>query len=405
MTLAALHLLLKPRTAAEIALLVSTVLTTAPAPAATLEGDRAGSFEFRPGVLVDSDRNVVYIMNTSAGLDAVELRSGSVLWTTSLAQRPLLLVKDTLVAQADPGRQTGMLRLILLDIQNNGRRKAAMDIDLPGKIHASIDDNASSSFRIRAWMTSALLIVSWAYSEWPLAGSRDSSQIQPPGLELSGAAAIDVETGRVDPVSSVGLEPPVPPLPSKLAQLGAAGRLPMPLWPCGEVFASAIRVRNEGAERTVLQRWDSRTGDPLPEVTLFTERYTIRYPSADNRYLLVSRIGPTSTSGENFDWMIFSLATGNRVAQLKQPFPAAWFFLSESLLVHEVQAAAQGVEGDLRVDPKKVRGVDLQSGIERWIWPVRDTVYRGTLPPRNPPSHDSTKPSTTKAPGSTEGGQ
>jgi len=366
-----------------IGLVLLAIIAGGLASAGACSGGRSESFEFRSGVLVDSDAATCYLMNTTGGIDALDLRSGEVLWTTTIAQRPLLLLGDALVAQAEPEERGNVFRLVLLDTENLGAQTAQVDIDLPDAVEATIDDGAGRIFRVEAWAVPGGCAVAWDYVKVPVRGADDGSPVAPQVRRIEGAAVLDFETGTVYPIAQ-DERPEEPPLPAELARLEEAGRLPRPLWRSGEVYAAALRVHGDGTERTVLRRWQAATGDSLPDVKLFIENHTIRYPSADNTHLLVSSRARATRTPSSYDWQIFLLTTGERVGELRLGLPAAWFFVTGSLLVHEVQSQAQLTSGAWTEEPRKLRSVDLDTGAEQWTWPLRDTAYRGSLPPNAP---------------------
>lgn len=340
----------------------------------------SGAFTFRPGVIVSADRSVCYLMNTNGGIDAVDLATGDARWTTTEAQKPLALVGDTLIAQSEVEGRSGVLRLVMLDVAGGGSREAEVDVGLPQDVQAAIDDGPGTRFRIDVRELEGDLIAEWSYSESPVrGGAEDEAEAH----QVSGAFRIDSETWDVLPADA-GEIPIVPlePLPARLLDLEEAGRLPARLWPSDGVYAAAIRRREAGASRTVLKRWRVADGDSLPDVTLFTGSYTIRYPSADGRHLLVSRTDRTPPDVGGFDWLVFSLATGERVAELSMDTPGAWFFLTGPLLVHEFLPQFRAVDDEEIVEPGGLRAVDMGTGEERWARPVRDTAYHGPLPPR-----------------------
>src|SRR5271166_3071297 len=61
----------------------------------------ADLFQLRPGVIVDAGQGVVFVMNPNRGIDSRDLSSGRVLWSTTIAAKPLLAFDDRLVAQAE----------------------------------------------------------------------------------------------------------------------------------------------------------------------------------------------------------------------------------------------------------------------------------------------------------------
>jgi hypothetical protein len=336
-------------------------------------------------------------MNTERGIDALDLESARVLWTVTTGQRPLLLLDNMLIAQVES--RDNILRLAFLD-KHTGARKQGITVRLPDGVRATIDDGSGASFRINAWGTTGELKISWSYSERPITGAApDTSEIQ--AHRLQGTAQVDLDTWKVD--LGAPIEDPLPPdLPATLAGLRDSGQLQYPIWHTDNIYATAVRTFRGEDERTVLKRWRAATGDSLPDVTLFAGRYTIQHPSADNRHLLASRL--QSSPPAKYEWLVFALADGARIAGLHMGFPQAGFFVIGSLLVHNVQAQTRLVGSTEITDPPRIRAIDLPEGTERWVCRVRDTAYRGSLPPGIPEPKDSKSLSgSTGAVQSTEG--
>jgi hypothetical protein len=336
-------------------------------------------------------------MNTEHGIDALDLKLANVLWTTTAGQRPLLLLDDKLIAQVES--RDNILRLAFLDTRT-GVRKTGVDIRLPDGVHATIDDGPGRTFRIKAWGSSRELNISWSYSELPITGAApDPLEIQ--AHRLQGTARMDLDTWKVDQGAPIE-DPRLPTLPVALARLRDSGTLRYPIWRTDNTYATAVGTSQGGAQRTVLKRWLTATGDSLPDVNLFAGRYTIQHPSADNRHLLVSRL--QSSPPAMYEWLVFSLADGVRVTELRMGFPQAAFFVIGPLLVHHVQAQSRFVEGTEIADPPKIRAIDLREGTERWVCPVRDATFRGSLPPGIPePKNSKSLPGSSRAVQSTEG--
>jgi hypothetical protein len=378
----------------EIALLVfATAAQPSRAEAPSAAGD--GAFEFRPGVIVDENRSTCYLMGVAGGVEALDLLSGRILWMTDLAQKPLLLIDDTLVAQAQPREPDDFLRIVLLDAAD-GALKERVDAELPEGVRASIDEGPGSAFDAEVSATHDTLTVTWAYSGSQVRGAEDTTLSHSAESGVEGAFRVDIGTGELwkDGTGEVAPAPP-PPLPPALSRLDSRGRLPHPLWRTGDVYAAACRVRGDGGELTVLKRWSAATGDSLPDVTLFAADYTIRYRSADGKYLLASRAA-ASPAYDSYDWIVYSLSTGARVAELRLDVPGAWFFVTGPVLVYETQPRAYIVDGFSERKPRRLCAVDLSTGRERWTRPFRDTTYRGSLPPRTPEPDDPKAPSASR---------
>ena len=68
-----------------------------------------------PGGLADPSGRNGYISNAQGGIDAIDLKTGEVLWSTSEAERPLFLQGQRLIAQA--GTRRNRIRILVFDVQ------------------------------------------------------------------------------------------------------------------------------------------------------------------------------------------------------------------------------------------------------------------------------------------------
>jgi hypothetical protein len=301
-----------------------------------------------------------------------------------LAQKPLLLIENTLIAQAVPEGTGNVLRLIFLDTANGGAKKTHIDIELPEGVRASIDDGAGTAFRVDTWAVKDGFAVEWTYSAVPVRGAlQDPTEAQSSERRWEGAARVNLETGGVHPADPGSRPDAKPAPPADLSRLEKSGDLISPLWLSGDTYAAAARVRQDGSVRTVLKRWRATKGDSLPDITLFTEDYTVQYPSADTRHLLASRRNNSADASGRYDWMIFSIATGEQIAELHLDIPAAWFFVIGGSLIHDVPRRAVRVDDTWVGESPKLRAIDMQTGSEQWTWNLRDTAFRGSMPPGN----------------------
>ena len=149
-------------------------------------------FEFRSGVIVNSNGPTVYLMNLKRGIDAVDLSSGTLLWSTTNAAKPLLLYGRQLVAQAEPAVPGNRLRIVVLDTQDGGKELLDATVQLPRDIQVAIDDGLGTTFRTSARVHDDKVIVSWQYSEQHIGGA-------PPGPNdkvrvTAGAVRIDLKS-------------------------------------------------------------------------------------------------------------------------------------------------------------------------------------------------------------------
>ena len=337
-------------------------------------------FEFRAGVIVNSNQSTAYLMNLQRGIDAVDLSSGKLLWSTTKAAKPLLLHGRRLVAQAESAAPGNRLRIVVLDAQDAGKLLLEATVQLPKDTQVAIDDGLGTTFRTSARLHDDKVIVSWQYSEQHIGGA-------PPGPDAkvrvtAGAVRIDLKTGNTGSLKSEEVPPtPETQLPDNVARLIKLGTLPGPLWQVGNVLAAIIRISGKGGGRSILRRWHSDTGQPLPEVVLFGGELTYRYISVDGRHLLASK--RLDSAKPHWGWRIYSLETGEQVAEVHNASPAAWFFITASSLILEAPPSSRISNGGLVIDqPFRLRAIKLATSEELWEWPFRDTAYRGPYPPR-----------------------
>ena len=339
------------------------------------------AFEFRPGIIVNSKQATVYLMNTQGGIDAVDLSSGKLLWNTTNAAKPLLLDSDRrLVAQAESAAQRNRLHIVVLDTQSRGKVLVESAVQLPKDVHVAIDEGLGTIFRTTARLHGDKVIVSWQYSEREISGA----QIGPnPNVRIrAGAVTIDLKTGQADSLAPDQL-PPIPEtkLPDNIEHLMKSAGLRAPLWQVGDVFAAIERISGKGGQRTILKRWHSETGRPMPEVVLFGAELTFRYTSADGRHLLASKA--LDAARIHWDWRIYSLESGRQVAEIRTPLPAARFFLNASRLFLEVPPTGDiSNTGVVIHQPFKLRAISLDTSDQLWEWSFRDIAYRGPQPPK-----------------------
>lgn len=292
----------------------------------------APPFEFRPGVIVEPARSVIYLMSPDGGIDAVDLATGKNIWSTSEAAKPLALHGDFLIAQAETPEKAGVLSVVGLNARGGGSKEFGAEATLPQGIRPSIDDGLGTSFLARAGTNQAGdLLVAWESSKREISGMDRGASAEPDVVE--GSLRINVTTGRVETMQ-------------------AHAGLPRPQLP------------------------------PRHELPAVGDGFTLRYASADGRHFLASK--PGGEKGREFAWAIYSLETGRRVALVHSPAVAGWFFIWGGSLIHEVRPRFEMVGGERIEEPLHIRAVDLETGTEQWVRPFRDTAYRGPYPPVAP---------------------
>jgi hypothetical protein len=337
----------------------------------------ATAFEFRPGVIADPGGQAVYIMSPERGITAVNLVSGGVLWRTELADKPLLSDGDLLVAQSETTPERQGLHIALLNTQDVNRAPRFIEVPLPEDVHVGIDDYVDSSFSVAAHLHEGACVLSWRYDHSAITGPPPRSEGDAT-VPKSGNVLIDIKTGKTrplgDPTALSELK-----LPASVSSFKEAVQPPRTVWRVNDVFAAIDLGSPNGEQMVTLKRWDVATGEELAGVKLFDGGLVFRSISADEHHLLASRRHAAGHS--SWEWVVYSLETGRRVAQVRQGTPGARFFLFRSLLIVETNVDLAEVGSLELVEPGKLCAVDIETEMEVWSHALRDTEYRGPRPP------------------------
>jgi len=216
----------------------------------------ASGFQLRPGVIVDAGRGVVFVMNRNRGIDSDDLSSGRVLWSTTIAAKPLLEFDDHLVAQAE-AHNAGTLPVVVLNSGTGGEPVFEAAVPLPAGVSAFIDDRLGAQFSVTARTESAALFVSWHFKRTVVSG------VYRPGAprtqENRGAARIDLKTGQVHSLKPNELEESRDQWPATVQHSLESGTLQAPPWRAGHFIVAA----ESRGDRMVLERWDGGSGPAL----------------------------------------------------------------------------------------------------------------------------------------------
>jgi hypothetical protein len=333
------------------------------------------SFELRPGVIVAPSAGEIYAMNPQHGIDAIDIASGKILWTSNAAAKPILLDDHHLVAQAEAGG-AGALQTVGLDTAAAGKTVLRTTLALAQGVNPSIDESLGSSFEIHGKADGVSVIVSWRFTRSPASGV--IVRVSPPDIQMNGAARIDLSTGAVKPLN------PKPsslsgnaPLPKNLQRMVDSGKLPSAPQAVGDFF---IATKTVGDNHQVLQRWNKH-GDELASIEL-DPGIGIANPSADDRMVFSRRrLDPAPDGMQRYLWSIFSIETGKRIAQVRMPTSASPFVVWHSMLIFEALPFGHRVNGAWVQVPLQVSALNLANGEMIWSHTIRDTRYRGAMTP------------------------
>ena len=278
------------------------------------------SFDLLSGVVIDTASSVAFVMNPGGGSDAVDLASGEVRWHSDQAGRPLALIDNKLVAQVE-ATQAGQLDVVVLEATSGSLLRTATTT-LPADTVARVDDALGTSFRSWARIDGADLAIGWDASRQLIKGTGFG-----PLHKTTSAVSLKPDAGTVAPIKAVPTpRKSQPELQGSAKLAGIAGR---------------------------------------------------HFFSADSRHLLASE---PLTDRWGYRWQLFT-PDGTPLGEVTSLTAYAPFFVAGSVVVYIVQPEMHRVGDKFVVNPLMLRAVDLYTGEEAWIREIRDTTYRGPIPP------------------------
>jgi hypothetical protein len=293
-----------------------------------------------PGVVVDAARSVAYLTNPAGAIEALDLATGSVLWTSSTPGRPILVANQQLVAQI-PGKG-GALALAVLDPRRAGVVSPIAEVKLPTGAIAGLRDTFEGAFRISGEaLSNEEALVRWSYQ----------------ALNIKGAQFDAVTTGGPN---TAGVAPGV---------LAGAVRLNL-----GSGLATSLSATE--ADRLVAPRRTS-LGAEAQALASGPRAFT----SADGRHSLVSQRNPSNNPAARYRWTVTDPSNGAVLGGIESAVSTAPFVVHGSTLLYLRQPAMVQRGAAVTQVELSLTAVDLASGVELWHRQVADTRLRGPFPP------------------------
>jgi hypothetical protein len=289
------------------------------------------SAELRAGVLIDPTNSRIFLMRPDGSTEAIEVESGSVRWASDQCAKPLLHDGDRLLCQQEPD-QPGVLSLAIFDVTLEGPPVELIGIELPQRIVASIDQEMERTFKVRVRRHRDDVYLVWTETRHPMAAvealGRESTQ-------MSGIHLIDMDAATYLPQTG----PPVP-----------------------DLFDLPSRDLLKGERQ---RRIDG-----------------MQFRSADDRHILTSRRVADNRTWDKYEWSIWERASAERVGSVRDFQLQNHFAVIGPMLLYELAPHSFRAENaELVTRPLSIQAVDLKTGVTQWRLPIRDTKYRGPLPP------------------------
>lgn len=304
----------------------------------------AGHSNLRDGVVVGSD--LAFAMNPAGGVEAIDLATGEIRWTSAEALRPLVLAGDVLVAQG-PADRAGVLPVLTLDSANGAVRGTAIEIELPEGVWARAKDGMQRRFDAQAHLDRGV-VVTWTAQR---AGKKTPAQgYMPAANEGDGpgqGVVAKASTGIYENFQGV-------------ARVDLATRSSAPV--------RGLAARNAQANMGL------QTG------TYLAGAEGRQFLSADGRHVLVSKMVQTESPWSSYQWTVYD-RDGSRLGEMPSSISAAPFLVRAGRLIVEARPGVSMENGKLVEQPLRLTGIDLATGSELWTRAITDAEYQGPFAP------------------------
>ncbi len=296
------------------------------------------SFVMRPGVVVDPARGRLYAMvkDGVAAYDTGSEAAGKAIWQSEGADRPLGLFGPYLVALAEPNG-FGTAEIVMLDI-HTGDVVSQISAALPEGTGGWVVDRPHQSFQADTTVVTTgvggELFLTWSFFSRPLRGMPVASGEESQALKrLEGAFRLDPAARTAQPVDAAA------------------------------------------APRSESRRFDLSSEERLVGVE------GRQFRSGNDQHVLASE--KTDNDPWNvYRWTVLHRGEGKVIGRVDRPVSTARFFVDGETLVHESSPFhRRSASGEFETHGLRLVAVDLTKGREIWSIDLRDTVFRGVLPP------------------------
>ncbi|HEV3255995.1 MAG TPA: hypothetical protein VG013_03875 [Gemmataceae bacterium] len=360
------------------------VQTVAIAPAA---GDERLSREpvSLPGGVADPAGRTGFVSNSKHGIDALDLETGKVLWSTEEASQPLVVLGKHLLAQGPINGKANAVRVVVLDIGRGKRLLESKPVVFPDWV--SVGGGHGRSFASRGRIEAGNLLLTWEAHAWYAGGAAPTPEMQRLAKhDASGGSRVNLDNGRVEI------------LPSDKVPAAKSAKLPRELekatsqqywtgssWESKPLVvgdrAAALKLEAKGdRQKLALQTWELSTGKGREPVTLLEGRSLWTQLSLDRGHVFVHQaLAREALPAGDYAWWVFSLETGRRVAKL--PFEAGTEAVG--VLGPRLYYIVQGQNNRVAerwVQPRTLKAFELRSGKLVWEHAVEGRTILVPLP-------------------------
>jgi hypothetical protein len=353
-------------------LMFAFVVTTAAV--ASFAADEAASSESVniPGGVADAKSAKGFVTNPKAGIDAVDLNDGHLLWSASDGSNPIFVSENRLFAYGTHDGKRNVIRLVVLDTSAGKRLLKSESIAFPSWV--DVEPSPGHSFAARPHLDGQKLVMTWeAHARYAGGANPPPEVVKRATKDATGQVQIDIKDGAVQEIKETNAEAGKQTRPPGLEDVESSpyqtslGLETKPLIVGNRLKVLATKETATGDEKLFLKSWDLKSGKEAGEIELTQGKDLSSQVTLDGRSLLVHEPGAEKPS----PWLVFSLETGKQIAKIQYVEGAR----QVSLVGPRALFAVTGDEGQTIV-----RSVDLESG--RLLW---ERLIKGPRPMRPRP--------------------
>lgn len=324
-----------------------------------------------PAGIADPTGHTGFFAGASGGIDAVELKTGKLLWQTHEAQLPLLTDGKYLLAQA--GVKRNRLRILRLDLTRQGECALESDpVIFPAWVVTG--EGHGRSFHSNWHLEKRQLVLEWEASAWYTGATKPTHEQEKAARKhVAGIARIDLRTGQVEvgPAEKTAM-PLAPALPEHLERKSVRWQ--------GLVGGNWRVVTLEevaGQQRLVLHCWDQKKGKTMESKELLRGKRLLLRPSLDERFLCLredspdpSERGSLMSHKSSSWWLLVSSATGELVGRIPHEAGMHAVMVLGDRVYYLVSGASHGSLDQPNIHPRTLKVIELSSGKLLWERPV-----------------------------------
>ncbi len=336
-----------------------------------------------PGGVADSEGKHGYVRNSAAGIDALDLQTGRLLWRSREPVLPLLVFGERLIAREDSAAKANQLRLAVLDLTERGQRLRSTDaIAFPDWV--SVTPARGKTFAFELQVQGGRVRLYWSASARYAGGAPPPAQVAAAAAkQAAGAVEIDIETGRVETLGLDQLPPrPAAKLPEDVTNALEVEYADSSVWEArpvrvGDKLVLPSIEASERGQRLVLATWDLASGKLKSRKELLEGGALVRHVTPDGRALFVH---DESSTLEVRLWFAFSLETGERLGELRYEPGTQAVSLLGSRVYYAVQSAGRAPAQ--KAPAALLKAADLKSGKRLWEHPIQGVQFSTPWPLR-----------------------